>query len=353
MVKVIDPRSWTRAQLVEVRKTAVELVGSGSTHEEVAELVGVSRETVTRWMTKVRQHGHDAILNVEPRGPKPGTQSILKPRQCATIVNLIIDRHPEQLKLPFVLWTAAAVQQLIKKRFGVTLAERTVREYLKRWGFTAQRPARRARERDDVQVEHWTRRVWPQYRAAAKKRGAVVAFVDETGIHSEETAGTSYAPRGRTPTVPVSGKRLHLNIITAITPTGECAFLAFRGRFNSEQFIDFLERLDQHCGYREMDIVLDNHSVHNSKRVKQWLKTKQPRVKLVFLPPYCPDLNPVEYMNNDLKTNWIRTLRPATQEELEVLTETFFTDLQVDTQRVQSYFEAKTLKCLALEELKN
>lgn len=340
--KAIDARSLPGHLQARLRRKAVELVDSGLTQAQAAEAVGVSRTTVTKWIG-MRNEGGDAALAPRRRGRRPGTGA-LRGWQCAKVVNLITDRHPEQLKLPFVLWTARAVGQLIEREFGARLADRTVRAYLADWGFTPQRPARKAAGRDDEAVRRWTQEEYPQVRGEARRAGAMLMWLDETGLRSEEVAGRSYAPRGRTPSVVVSGARLRLNVITAISAGGALAFSCFGGRFNARVFVAFLGRLIRHAKGRPVHLVCDNHSVHTCRTVTRWVAARADQIKLVFLPKYAPEINPVELLNNDMKTNTIRTLCPATNDEMHAMAHGFLRTAQRRPRQVQSYFQGQHVR---------
>jgi hypothetical protein len=79
----------------------------------------------------------------------------------------------------------------------VRLAVRTMGTYLARWGFTAQKPLRRAYEQDPAAVRRWLRRDYPAIAARAKVEGGAIFWGDETGLRSDDVRGRSYAPRGR------------------------------------------------------------------------------------------------------------------------------------------------------------
>ena len=102
------------------------------------------------------------------------------------------------------------MRELIRRRFGIRLAVRTMGTYLARWGFTAQKPLRRAYEQDPAAVRRWLRRDYPAIAARAKAEGGVVFWGDETGLRLDDVRGRSYAPRGRTPEVRVNHKRAGL-----------------------------------------------------------------------------------------------------------------------------------------------
>ena len=114
--------------------------------------------------------------------------------------------------LPFALWQRAAVQALIRQHCGVRLAVRTVGKYLARWGFTAQKPLRRAYEQNPVAVQHWLQQDYPAIVAQAHREGGAIFWGDETGLRSDDVRGRSYASRGRTPVVRVCHKRAELSL---------------------------------------------------------------------------------------------------------------------------------------------
>ena len=223
--KVIDARSLPGHLQTKLRREAMKLIDGGATHAQAACQVGVSRTTVTRWATMRREQGEQSLA-ARRRGRKPGT-GFLKAHQCAMIVKLMTNSHPEQLKLPFVLWTAPSVRLLIWEYFGIRLADRTVRAYLARWGFTPRRPIRNAVGQRPEDVQRWKEQESPRVRREARQAGAALMWLDETGIRSEEVAGRSYAPRGRTPCVAVTPGRLRLNVITVISSGARWLSVAF------------------------------------------------------------------------------------------------------------------------------
>jgi transposase len=142
-----------------------------------------------------------AGLRTGPRGPEPGHGRFLGAEQEAEARDLIRRHTPDELDLPFALWSRAAVRELVLRRFGVRLAVRSMGTHLARWGFTARKPLRRAYEQDPAAVRRWLRRDCPAIAARARAEGGAVFRGDETGLRSEDVRGRGCAPRGRTPTV--------------------------------------------------------------------------------------------------------------------------------------------------------
>ena len=133
-IQKIDARKLPPKAQEALRFRAVYAVEEqGKTHEEVAEMLGVARTTVTYWVKLYREGGEEA-LKIKKRGRRAGGK--LLGWQAATICNIIRDRCPDQVKLPFALWNREAVGQLIERKFGIKLSVWTVGRYLRRWGFT-------------------------------------------------------------------------------------------------------------------------------------------------------------------------------------------------------------------------
>jgi len=262
------------------------------------------------------------------------------------VVRLITDRCPDQLKLPFMLWTREAVRELIERRFRVRLSVWTVGRYLARWGFTPQKPLRRAYEQDPEAVRRWLRREYPAIRALARRERAEIHWGDETGMRSDHQAGTSYGRRGRTPVIPGTGKRFRCNLLSTITNRGKLAFLVFRERFTAVVFIRFLRRLVRQRR-RKVFVIVDRHPVHISEDVTRWVKRQRRRIRLFFLPGYSPQLNPDELLNQDVKSNAVGRHRPRTQRELVGNVRRFLWRTQHQPRKVRSYFRHPSVRYAA------
>src|SRR5918998_288208 len=241
-----------------------------------------------------------AGLKSGPRGPEPGTGRFLDAGQEAAVRDLVRRHTPDELGLPLALWSRAAVRELIRRRFGIRLAVRTMGTYLARWGFTARKPLRRAYEQDPAAVRRWLRRDYPAIAARAEAEGGAVFWGDETGSRSDDVRGRSHAPRGRTPEVRVNHKRASLGLISAVTNKGEVRWMVLDGAIKAPDLLRFLARL-----VREADgkvfLILDRLPVHRSAKVRAWLVGREAEIEVFYLPGYSPELNPDEGINGDLK----------------------------------------------------
>lgn len=319
--------------------TAVRMVfEEGYTQRAAAKAVGVSRPEVNSWCRKYEKHGWEGLKS-KKRGRRPGEQKSLRPWQCATIVNLICDKMPDQLKLPFVLWTRAAVRDLIEQRFEITLSLVSVGNYLRNWGMTAQRPIRKAYQQNPAALERWRKEEYPVIEKRAKKENASIFWLDEGKVTNEVHAGRSYAKKGKTPVVKESAKRLKLNHISAVTNKGELRFMTYTARMTQHKYILFLARLIQ-SSEKKVFLIADNLSVHHGKKVKAWAETHKDQIELFFIPSYSPELNPDEYLNRDLKKNVHGKRAPKNHQELKENVISFLRMLQKLPERVMKYFNS-------------
>lgn len=304
---------------------------------EACRIFGVGRTSIHNWL-KAHQKGGDAALKAHKRGPKH--QSRLAGHQAATVVRLITDRCPDQLKLPFALWTRDAVRQLIENRYGISVSVWTVGRYLQRWGFTPQKPLRRAYEQDPQAVQRWLERDYPAIRRPARTERAQIHWGDEMGMRSDHQAGRSYGLKGHTPVIPGSGQRFGCNMISTVTNRGRLAFMVFKKRFTGTVMIDFLQRLIKR-NQQKVFLIVDGHPVHRSRQVKGWVYRHRRRIRLFFLPGYSPQLNPDELLNQDVKTNAVGRNRPQNQPEMMRQVRSYLRSTQRRPQIVKNYFKHK------------
>ncbi len=338
-----DARYLSPGSLDTLRRRVMRAVSQGMSQAKAARVFGVSRQSVNGWHRRWREGGLRALRS-KPRG-RPNVPR-LKPYQAATVVRLITDRCPDQLKMPFFLWTREAVADLIHRKFGLRLSIWTVGRYLRRWGFTPQKPIRRAYERDPEAVRRWLKKRYPAIRALARREKATIYWGDETGMRSDHQAGRSFGRRGRTPVIPGTGKRFRCNMISALTNRGRLAFMVFSSRFTQVVLVAFLRRLIRHAE-RKLFLIVDEHPVHVGAQVQRWVKRHRRQIRLVFLPGYSPELNPDELLNQDVKTNAVGRKRPRTWPELVGNVRRFLWSTQRRPEKVRSYFRHPNVRYAA------
>jgi transposase len=214
-------RSLAPAAQEERRRPVIGLRERGLTHPEIARQVGLTKNGVFDICKRIRAKGM-AGLQTGPRGPAPGTGRFVTARREAKIRALICRGTPDAYGLPFALWSRAAVAALIEQRCGVRLAVRTMGTYLRRWGFTAQKPLRRAYEQRPEAVRHWLETDYPAIQARARRQNGTIFWGDETGLRADDVRGRSYAPRGRTPVVRPRHRRAKVGLVSAVPTRAAC-----------------------------------------------------------------------------------------------------------------------------------
>jgi transposase len=308
-MKLKDARHLSASAQEALRYRVVNAVEKGMSKSEAARVFRVSRTAVHHWTKAVDENGSKALRS-QKRGRRP--HSRLAPHQAATTVRLITQKCPDQLELPFALWTREGVRQLIEKRYGISVSVWTVGRYLKRWGLTPQKPLRRAYEQDPKAVEQWLQVDYPAIVELAKAEGALIHWSDEMGLRSDDQVGRSYAKKGQTPVVPGTGQRFRCNMISSISNQGHLYFKLFSENFNSEVMLDFLGRLIRQIP-QKVFLIVDRHPVHLSGKVQRWLERHAEQIRMFLLPSYSPELNPDELLNHDVKATAVGRKRPRTK----------------------------------------
>jgi len=338
----IDARKHSPQTQYELRKQVIRMRKQGHKNTAVAEAVGISASHASTIWQRYKKEG-SAAIKMGQRGRQQGDQRALRTEQESEIQRFLIDRTPDQLKLSFALWTREAVKLLIKQRYGMHMPIRTVGEYLKRWGFTPQKPVKRAYEQNSQAVNRWLETQYPAIAAQAKKENAEIHWGDETGVQTDAYRVRGFAPKGNAPVVKLPAQKSSINMISSITNQGQMRFLMYRGTMNCQLLIKFMTRLIKDAG-RKVFLVLDNLRSHHGKVVQEWLSAHKEAIEVFYLPSYSPELNPDEYLNGDLKLRVHSGLPARNQKELERKTKSFMQSIAKRPQHVQNYFKHPKVK---------
>jgi transposase len=323
---------------------------NGATEKQITEAVGCSKQVIYKlwalWKATVNQKQKIDILTVKTRGIKVGEGRTLTPSQETKIQTIIKDKYPDQLKFDFALWTREAVRELIEKQYGIAMPIRTVGEYLKRWGYTPQKPIKYAYERNDKQVQEWVEKTYPGIKRRAKRLKATIYWGDEATIKASDVRGRGYAPRGKTPVVRGTKLKEDIGIISAITNQGKVMWKTYDGSIDAEKFIEFIRQLIKYRK-KKVFLIVDGASAHKSKIVKRWVEAHKGKIELFYLPPYSPDLNPDEHINADVKYGVGSKQPKRNKEMLREATEEHMTMLDHSPKRIKRYFLDPAIKYAA------
>jgi len=332
----VDGRTHSPRTQYEIRKQVIRLRKQGIQNQVLADGIGISVFHASRiWQSYLREGSKAIKLGI--RGRRTGEKRTLATEQEAQVKRALIDKTPDQMKLLFALWTRDAVKLLIRQWFGIEMPIRTVGEYLKRWGFTPQKPVKRAYEQSSQAVKKWLDTDYPVIASRAKLEKAEIHWGDETGIQTGANRVRGFAPKGETPVIRMVAKKSHVSMISAITNQGKVRFMMYRDAMNSELLIKFMTRLTKDAG-RKVFLILDNLCVHHSKNAKKWLEEHKELIEVFYLSSYSPELNPDEYLNGNLK-NKVHSGTPIrNREDLEKKTRSFIRTLVKRPEHVRSYF---------------
>ena len=332
-----DARELSDDVLEALRLRALCGCELGYTETELADIFGVSRETVCRWYTAYTQGGLDALPH-QRTGRPLGSGRALSDQQADRIRRLLENHSPEDLGITAALWTRRAVGDLIRQEFGIDLADRTVGSYLERWGFTAKRPRRQARDQDPEEVRQWLDETYPAIEERAEAEGAEIHWCDEVGVAADQQPARGYSPEGEPVTMDVPDPHIRANQIATITNEGKVHFMTYTTTMTAALFQVFLGRLLE-CTTGKVFLIVDHLSAHETPEVGQWVAAHRDQIEVFYLPRYAPELNAEELLNNDLKGTVNATGLPHNTKEVRSRIQGFMRKLLHLPEHVRSYFE--------------
>jgi transposase len=335
-IGVPDARHLSDEVLEALRLRALRGIELGFNRADMADVLGVTRETVSRWWTAYRTGGVDTLPRARTGRPL-GSGRFVADEQATRIRSLIDENTPEELGIASALWTRRAVRDLIRKELSIELAERTVGKYLQRWGYTSKKPARHARKQDPDEVAHWLATTYPAIEKQAENENAEIHWCDETGVAADQHPGSGYSPKGERTTIDVPGPHIRMNQVSTITNEGSVRFMTYRGTMNAALFLVFLGRLLRSTS-KKIFLITDRLKAHEDATVHSWVEAHKDRIQLFYLPKYSPEMNPVEYLNNDMKHAVNASGLPDNKDTLRVQMQTFMRRLCHLPGHVVGYF---------------
>jgi transposase len=192
-------------------------------------------------------------------------------------------------------------------------------------------------------VKEWLENTYPAIVKQAVREEAEIWWVDETGARNESNYIKGYAPRGRTPILPVASHHIGVNMICAMTNTGKLRYHFYCGKFSQKIFTGFLRRVIKGTD-RKVFVIADNAKTHHGLLVQDWKLKSSALITIFHLPSYVPELNPVEYLNNNLKLGLLYKGYSTNQDELENKAMSIMRSIQLTKNRVASFFDNESVK---------
>lgn len=336
-----DGRKLKHDVLEALRIRAVQQVEHGESPEVVIKALGMNRRTIYKWIALYRERGIGGLK----AAPLSGRPLKLSGAMLRWIFRTVTTKNPLQLKFPFALWTREMVRDLIEKQYGIKLSVVSIGRLLKKLGLSCQKPLMRAFQQDPVVVQQWIEEDYPKIKQLARQQKAEIYFEDEAGIRSDHHFGTTWGMKGATPVVKTTGARFSVNMISAITSKGKMKFMTYSGKMKAPVFCEFLKRLI-HNVTTKIFLVLDGHPVHRSSQVKKFIQSTKGKLRLFYLPPYSPELNPDELVWNNVKSKVGRSSIKG-PDDFQEKVRYYLKSLQRNTEKICGFFRQPNLRYAA------
>jgi transposase len=336
-----DGRKLKHEVLETLRIRAVRQIEDGESPEVVIKALGMNRRTIYKWIALYREGG---IAGLKAR-PLSGRPLKLSGAMLRWIFKTVTTKNPLQLKFVFALWTREMVRNLIEEQYGIKLSVVSVGRLLKKLGLSCQKPLMRAFQQDPVVVQQWIEEDYPRIKQLARRQKAEIYFEDEAGIRSDHHFGTTWGMKGTTPVVKTTGARFSMNMISAITSKGKMKFMTYSGKMKAAVFCEFLKRLI-HNAPTKIFLILDGHPVHRSSQVKKFVQSTKEKLRLFYLPPYSPELNPDELVWNNVKSKIGRSTIKGPGDFQEKV-RYYLRSLQCNPEKICGFFQEPNLRYAA------
>ena len=324
----------------QIRKNIVRLYQQGKKPAEIVIILDVSTRHTDSTIKKYKEQGLAGIKQ-RKRGRRHGDKRSLTPEQEKAIRKTIVDKNPEQLKLKGFMWTRKNIAEYIERVYDIKMPLSTLGYYLERWGFSVQRPIKRAYKQNPVLIEQWLNETYPTIKEQAQTENAEIYWGDETGVQNTADYLRGYAPIGQTPVVQVEAQKFKANLLSAISNRGKARFMIYE-KLTPMKLIDFMRRLVADTK-RKVYLILDNLRIHHAKIVNQWLAKHKDEIEVYYLPPYAPEYNPDEFLNSDMKRDIGNRPMPLSKSDIVKNVRSYMKSLQLKPHKIKSFFKAPSV----------
>jgi transposase len=328
-----DGRSYSHEVLEHCRFRAIKLSKQGEKVNDIARFLGVHRGCVSKWITMYRRKGKEALKSRKSQGP---SFKLTSQETNQVLHSIKTDAMAYGFETP--LWTCNRVKHVIKKETGKTLHTTSIMRLFRRCKLSPQKPERQARQQDEKAVKRWLKEEWPEIQKHVKRWQAMLYFMDEAGVSLIPVMGKTWAPKGETPIVKVTGKRGGFCVTSAISPAGKMIFRLEKGKINAGKHVEFLEQIMEHHPNRKIIVIEDRAPPHRGKKVKDFAEGNKRRFAVYYLPAYAPKLNPGEHVWEYLKAYKLKAHQAQTTDELRKLVKGKMHGIQQKKGLVRSFF---------------
>ena len=334
----------TPAELERRRILAVQRVYEGYSAEEVADFLGVDPSSVCRWLAAFHQHGAAGLTARSVPGRPPKLSTTQEKIVCRWLAD-----NPTDYGFATELWTAPRLALLIEQEFAVHFRPNYLCCWLRQRGYTPQLPRRVPRERDDREIARWLAEDWPRIKRKARRRGACLLLLDESGLLMAPLRRRSWSLRGHPSQIKEkAGHREKVSVAAALllTPSRDRLTLAYQtivnGYFSNVEVAEFLSGALQWLS-EPLVVIWDGGSMHKGGPINELVAESKGRLDLEPLPAYAPKLNPVEQVWTWLKYGRLCNFPPQDAQHLDAVVIRELEAIREDQGRLRNFFHASDL----------
>ena len=329
------------AELERRRLLAVQRVIEGYSTAEVADFLGVDPSSVRRWVASFRRQGADGLA----ARPVPGRPRKLTTTQEKVALRWLADK-PTDHGFATELWTAPRLGLLIEQEFGVHFNADHLTTWLRQRGYTPQLPRRVPRERDEREIARWLAEDWPRIKRKARRRGAYLVLLDESGLLMAPLRRRSWALRGNPPTMgQKANHREKVSVAGALwlAPSRDRLGLAFQtivnGYYNNAGVAEFLSGAVQWLD-APVVVIWDGGNMHRGGPINELVRESDGRLDLERLPAHAPVLMPMEQVWAWLKYDRLCNFPPRDAHHLNEAVLRELDPIRDDQPRLRNFFHA-------------
>lgn len=337
-MKKRDGRSIPRETLEYLRKQSIRLWKKGKSIDDISDFCGVHFTVVYKWVRIYKQTGISGLKRKKAKGAEP---KLNKEDQLLIISWL---RKPAmEFGFETPLWDCKRIQMMIKKELSKSISISNLWESLRRWNLTPQKPEKEALEKNPVAVKKWLKEKWPKIQEHRRRWQAMLYFQDESGVSLIPVLGKTWAPKGKTPKIKVTGNKGGFCVTSAISPAGRMVFRIENQTIHGENHVDFLKQIMRQHPRRKIIVIEDNAPPHISSVVGDFVSENKNKIAVYYLPTYSPDLNPDEKVWKYLKNVKLKAHQARNKKEFKPLIQAKMQSIQKKPYLIKSFFAESIL----------
>ncbi|MDP3640283.1 MAG: IS630 family transposase [Nanoarchaeota archaeon] len=333
-----DGRSISRETLEYLRNQSIKLWKKSKSIEDISEFCGVHFTVVYKWIRVFNKDGWKGLKRRKAKGAEPK----LNNEDKIKIISWL-KKSAMEFEFETPLWDCKRVQTTIKKKLNKSISISNLWKTLRRWGLTPQKPEKEALEKNPVAVRKWLNEEWPKIEKHRRRWQAMLYFQDESGVSLIPVLGKTWAPKGKTPKIKVTGNKGGLCVTSAISPVGRMVFRIENHTIHAEDHIDFLKQIMKYHPHRKIIVIEDNAPPHIAGLVKDFVDENKNKIAVYYLPTYSPDLNPDEKVWKYLKNVKLKAHQARNKKEFKPLVQAKMQSIQKRPKLIKSFFNGNIL----------